>query len=383
VYSHRACWYAIGPDSRLRILQISSAKSFGGGERHLADLANGLARRGHEIFYALRRGSPLLSELDDTSSVTAVPLRNSFDAPSARTLSRLVRKNNIQIIHAHMARDYPLAAYAARTNPNAKLIVTRHVLFRLSRLHRLTLARAARIIAVSAGVASALEADGVAAADKISIVLNGIDVSKFATAREAFDRRVFLDRWQLPRETLLVGTVGELTPLKGQEEFLRAARAVVDECPRAYFIVAGTDHSADGKNRRRLEQLIAELNLSEHARLVGWLEDSPAFYCALNLFVSASHTESFGLAIAEAMASGAAVLATATAGARELVTPGANGFLVPIADVRALASKMSRLLAQTVERQRVGLAAQETAREKFSLDRMITETEKIYERAMD
>jgi glycosyltransferase involved in cell wall biosynthesis len=367
----------------LRILQISSAKSFGGGERHLTDLANGLARRGHELFFALRRNSPLIPELNDPSQVTSVPLRNSFDAQSARTLSRLVRKQKIQIIHAHMARDYPLAAYAARTNPSAKLIVTRHVLFRLSRLHRLTLSRAARIIAVSAAVASALQADGVAAAEKISVVLNGIDVEKFVRGKESFDRAAFLDRWSLPPETLLVGTVGELTPLKGQEEFLRAANTIVNEFPNAYFVIAGTDHSADGKNHRRLEQLIAELNLGDHARLVGWLENSAEFYSALDLFVSASHTESFGLAIAEAMASGAAVLTTATEGARELITEGKDGFLVPIGDVAALASSMSGLLTEKAERNRVGLAAQSTAREKFSLDRMVAETEKIYEAAID
>lgn len=383
MYSRRFIGSAVRPDSRLRILQISSAKSFGGGERHLADLANGLARRGHELFFALRRNSPLITELNDPSRVTIVPLRNSFDAQSAGTLSRLVRKHQIQIIHAHMARDYPLAAYAARTNPNAKLIVTRHVLFPLSRLHRLTLSRAARIIAVSTAVASALQAEGVAAAEKISVVMNGIDVGKFGRAKEAFDRPAFLDRWNLPRETLLVGTVGELTPLKGQEEFLQAASAIVNECPHAYFVIAGTDHSAEGKNQRRLEQVIAELNLSDHARLVGWLDNSAEFYCALDLFVSASHTESFGLAIAEAMASGAAVLTTATEGARELITEGANGFLVPIRDVAALASNMSQLLTQKSERNRVGLAAQATAREKFSLDRMITETEEIYEGAID
>jgi len=366
----------------LRILQISSAKSFGGGERHLADLANGLARRGHELFFALRRNSPLIPELNDRSRVSIVPLRNSFDAQSARTLDRLVRKHQIQIIHAHMARDYPLAAYAARANPNANLIVTRHVLFPLSRLHRLTLSRAARIIAVSPAVASALQADGVAAAEKISIVLNGVDVGKFARAKESLDRPAFLGRWNLPPETLLVGTVGELTPLKGQEELLQAASTIVNELPHAYFVIAGTDHSPDGKNQRRLEQVIAELNLSDHARLVGWLDDSAEFYCALDLFVSASHTESFGLAIAEAMASGAAVLTTATEGARELITEGENGFLIPIGDVRTLASSMSRLLTQKGERHRLGLAAQETAREKFSLDRMIAETEKIYEAAI-
>ena len=130
--------------SPVKILQISSAQSMGGGERHLADLANGLAGRGHEVYLALRPNSPMVAELKNVGkeSVTTLPLRNSLDAKSARELSKLVRKNQIQIVHAHMARDYPLAAYAVRQNKEARLIVTRHVLFPLSRLHRITLSGA-------------------------------------------------------------------------------------------------------------------------------------------------------------------------------------------------------------------------------------------------
>lgn len=363
----------------MRILQISSAKSFGGGERHLADLANGLAHRGHEIFPTLRPNSPLVAELDDVTRLTTLPLRNSFDAPSARALSRLVRTNNIQIIHAHMARDYPLAAFAARSNPNSRLIVTRHVLFPMNRLHRITLAKAAGVIAVSPAVAAALQADGVAPAGKISIVLNGIDVEKFAKAKADFQREQFLHHWKLPADTLLVGTVGELSPLKGQEELVRAAQGVIRQLPTTRFVIAGIDHSPDERNRRQIAQLITDLNLSEHVQLVGWLEDSVEFNCALDVFVSASHTESFGLAIAESMASGAAVLATATEGARELIKDDETGVLVPIEDVEALESNLLRLLKNVDERMRLGSAAQKTAYEKFSVERMIAETEKIYE----
>jgi len=108
----------------LRILQISSAQSLGGGERHLADLANGLVARGHVVHVALRPRSSLIAELKSVSrkNVITLPLRNSLDVKSARELSRLVSKNNIQIVHAHMARDYPLAAYAVRGNPRSRLI---------------------------------------------------------------------------------------------------------------------------------------------------------------------------------------------------------------------------------------------------------------------
>jgi glycosyltransferase involved in cell wall biosynthesis len=364
----------------LKILQISSAQSLGGGERHLADLANGLAGRGHEVYVALRPKSPLINELKDLrgGNVTTLPLRNSLDAKSARDLAQLVRRNQIQIVHAHMARDYPLAAYAARTNPGSKLIVTRHVLFPLNPLHRITLGKASRIIAVSQAVASQLQADAIAPSEKISVVLNGIDTTRFQEARQRFTRLQFLDSWNLPEDCLLVGTVGELTPLKGQEEFLRAATRVLRQYPNTYLIIAGVDHSRGNKHRARIGQLIEELSLTERVRLAGWLEDLAQLYCALDVFVSASHTESFGLALAEAMASGTAVVATETESAREIIEPGKTGLLVPIGNVDELAKSILALLADKNERARLGTAAQQSASTRFSVERMIAETEKIY-----
>ncbi len=368
----------------LKILQISSAQSLGGGERHLADLANGLARQGHEVYVALRPKSPLIAELKDVpeKNITTLPLRNSLDASSARALARIARANQIEIVHAHMARDYPLAAYAARKSLGSKLIITRHVLFPLGRLHRITLAQAARLIAVSPAVSAQLTADKVAPAEKISVVLNGIDTAGFQAARQGFSRRQFLDNWKLPEACLLVGTVGELTPLKGQEEFIRAARQVLRQHPNVHFVIAGLDHSRGNENRARLEQLVGELRLAERVRLVGWLKDLAQLYCALDVFVSASHTESFGLAIAEAMASGTAVVATETEGARELIRTCATGLLVPIGDVNKLAAAISALLQDKDEQARLGVAAQQAALANFGVERMIAETEEIYRREL-
>ncbi|HYU97226.1 MAG TPA: glycosyltransferase family 4 protein [Pyrinomonadaceae bacterium] len=364
----------------MRILQISSAQSLGGGERHLADLANGLARRGHDVYVALRPKSPLIKELAGLANekITTLPLRNSLDAISARDLSRLVRRNKIQIVHAHMARDYPLAAYAARANAASKLIITRHVLFPLSRLHRITLSRAARIIAVSHAVASRLKADAIVPAEKISVILNGIDTARFSKARSEFDRRQFFGSWKLPADSLLVGTVGELTPLKGQEEILRAASQLLKQLPEIHFIIAGVDHSRENQHRTRLEDLIKELDLTTHVSLVGWLDDLAELYCGSDVFVSASHTESFGLAIAEAMASGTAVVATGTEGASELIKTGETGSLVPIGNVVKLAESILLLLRDKEERIRLGRAAQQAAAANFGLERMIAETEAMY-----
>ncbi|HWN11037.1 MAG TPA: glycosyltransferase family 4 protein [Pyrinomonadaceae bacterium] len=363
----------------MKILQISSADSLGGGERHLVDLVHGLVSRGHEVQVAVRPNSPLIDQLlPDKVQISTLPLRNALDVSSARSLARLVRRHDIQIVHAHMARDYPLASYAVRENKQARLIVTRHVLFPLNRLHRITLGKAARIIAVSNAVATQLRVDEIAAADRISVVLNGVDAKRFENARGRFDRDQFLAAAGLPANTLLIGTVGELTPLKGQEEFLRAAAEVRKQFPASYFIVAGTDNSSDNKNRAFLEQLIKDLELTPHVRLVDWVDDLPQLYCALDVFVSASHTESFGLAIVEAMASGTPVVATETEGALEIIQARETGLLVPVGVVAALAAAITELLEDSDKRVQLAVSAQQTVIAQFGIERMVDETEAIY-----
>ena len=344
-----------------------------------------MAQRGHEVFVALRPASPLIDELKDLrkENLTTLPLRNALDAKSARDLAKLVTGKGIQIVHAHMARDYPLAAYATRKNPHARLIVTRHVLFSLNPLHRITLGRAARVIAVSQAVASQLSSSNVVAAKRITVVHNGVDTARFALARDTFDRKQFLRNWQLPEDSLLVGTVGELTPLKGQAEFLKAAAQVAQRYPNVYFIIAGTDNSPDRTNGAALEDLILRLNLKDRVRSVPWLEDIAQLYCGLDVFVSASHTESFGLAIAEAMACSTAVVATATGGVTELVQPGETGLMVPVRDVGDLADAMLELLSDQEKRVRLGKAAQQAIASKFSIKRMLDNTERIYKEELE
>jgi len=63
---------------------------------------------------------------------------------------------------------------------------------------------------------------------------------------------------------------------------------VVRRCPRSHFLIAGLDASPKGEHRAALEKLITDLDLTEHVRLFGWLDDLASFYCALDVFVSAS-----------------------------------------------------------------------------------------------
>jgi glycosyltransferase involved in cell wall biosynthesis len=363
----------------LRILQISSAASFGGGERYVADLTNTLHERGHDLYVALRPRSPLTEQLRlPPAKIKTLPLRNALDVQSAHELARIVRKHKIEVVHAHMARDYSLAAYAARRNRDTKFIVTRHVLFPLNRLHRQTLARVHRVIAVSNAVARELRKERLTNNDRITVVHNGIDMERFEQVLAGFDRAEFLSSKGLPANGLLVGSIGELRTLKRHDDFIRAAAIIVQRFPQTHFVLAGVDTSTTGAVRQQLDQLVSELRLGDRFHFLGWLEDAERLLAALDVFVSASETESFGLAIAEAMAAGTAVVATATDGATEVVEDQKTGVIVPIANVTEIGNAIAALLSDEQRRKQIGLRAREAVATHFSLRRMVDEIETIY-----
>ena len=361
----------------MRILQISSAASFGGGERYVADLTNTLQQRGHDLYVAVRPHSPLIDHVQiQPDKIKTLRLRNALDVQSAHELTRFVRRHEIEVVHAHMARDYSLAAYAARRNRNTKFVVTRHVLFPLNRLHRQTLARAHRVIAVSNAVARELRNARIANDDRIAVVHNGIDVGRFALT--SFDRAEFLRSIGLPADCLLAGSIGELRTLKRHDDFIRAAALIAREFPQTHFVLAGIDTSPNGEVRKELDQLVSDLNLADRFHFLGWFDEAERLLSAMDVFVSASETESFGLAIAEAMAAGSAVVATETEGAREVVDDQKTGLLVPIGVVDQIAEAIAKLLTHEDQRRALGQRARAAVADKFSLQRMVDEIERIY-----
>jgi len=359
----------------MRILQICSARQIGGGERHVADLANGLAHRNHNVFVALVPSSPLLSELSlvPAPNIVQMPMRNALNVSSALKLARFVSEKRIQIIHAHVARDYPLAALVARRS-FAHLVLTRHVLFPMNRAHKLTLRRTDRVIAVSQAVADVLRAQHIFSGEKIVVIHNGIDVDRFVRGREA--------NFIKEDQKLCVGMIGHLAPIKGQEDFIQAAGIICRQRRDVEFVIAGEDKSRRGEHRRSIEMLIAELNLDQHVTLIGWVDDVAKLLPTLNVFVSPSRSEPFGLSIVEAMAAGVPVIATASEGAREIIDDQQTGRLVPIGDVKTLANAISGLLTDSELRERLSAEALRRVHERFSLQRMLDATEKVYRQAL-
>jgi glycosyltransferase involved in cell wall biosynthesis len=189
----------------MKILQVCSVTTFGGGERHLVDLSRALSDRGHDVYAAVVEGSPLWKELSLLSEARMLALSQRNYVKKLITLVRFLRDHDIEIVHAHAARDYPVVAQAAGF-ASSKVVLTRHALFPLGGINKYLLKNTSRVIAVSQAVAESLRSNGVIEPSKIRVVHNGIDIDRFM--------RPLIDDDTRP---MLVGTVGHLAPIKGHD----------------------------------------------------------------------------------------------------------------------------------------------------------------------
>lgn len=356
----------------MRVLQICSARSTGGGERHVIDLANQMTLRDHEVYLALVPGSPLVSRLEQIPAdrIGTFPLRNALDIPSAVRIARFVKSHDIQLLNAHLARDYPIAAAAARI-AGIPFVITRHVLFPMSRLHRLLLRKASFVIAPSNAVAENLRREAIFPQEKIVTIRYGLDVDRIAAP--ARNNNLLLR----------IGSVGNLDPVKGFDVLMRAAAIVHVEHPVVRFEIVGEDRSPDGENRKALEELLVRLDLTGVIRLSGWSDDIARKLAGFDIFVSSSRSESFGFVIAEAMLSGLPVIATETEGAKEIISDLPLGVLVPINSPEALANAINELLGDEMKRRQLAKFGRRHIEENFSFERMVDETEKLYNRVLN
>ena len=362
----------------MRILQISSAKNYGGGEKHLVDLTKGLIQNGHELFLAVPADSPVLEKMPDFPKERILPVRIKYalDFFTARKIAKFIKQNDIEIVHAHAAKDYFPANLAVKFSKNAKLILTRHVLFPMKSPHKLALKNVSKVIAVSSAVEANLQKTF--PADKIVTVPNGIDVENWANVETEKLRKEFRFENNIPFDATLVGTVGELKRLKGQQDFILAAREIVKKFSDTHFVIVGKDHSLNQEFRRDIKRLVKVFDLEEKFTFFDWIEDTKPLLSSLDIFVSPSHSESFGLAILEAMASGCAIVSTETAGAKELIKHKKSGLLTEKKDPLKLAETICEILEDEKKQKTLGQNAQIRAREKFGLERMIAATENIY-----
>jgi glycosyltransferase involved in cell wall biosynthesis len=210
--------------------------------------------------------------------------------------------------------------------------------------------------------------------DRVETLYNGVDLAELDCMAAEGNARQEL---RLSPDTPVVSTLANIRSIKGIDVLVRAAKRVCIDFPQATFLVVGG--VLESQTMSELRAQMASLQLAKNFHFVGALANPFPVLRASNVFCLPSRNEGFSNALIEAMGCGLPCVATRVGGNAEALEEGKSGYLVATEDADAMADRILRLLRDPVLARRMGEAARETVRARFSMDAMMNRLTGIYD----
>jgi glycosyltransferase involved in cell wall biosynthesis len=339
----------------------------------LRDLARGLAERGHRVTVVTRASERWTEEARAAGFAHLGFFRGPVDPVGAGRLAGLLRRERIDVVHAHKGGGRTLTLLARGLGPRPPLVVNRGVSFPMAPVSRWVdgSRMVARIVAVCQAIKDDLVRQGLPAA-KIDVVYSGTDTDRFDPSRasgSAVRRELGLET-----ATPLVTQIGVREP-KGNDDLLRAFARVRAVRADARLLLVG----ARPEKRAPLEALARAVGLGDAVTIWGYRDDVPEVLAAAQVSVDASH-EGLGITgtLRESLAMETPVVATRAMGNPELVGHEEHGLLVPPRDPEAIAAAILRLLADPAWARSLGRAGRARVVAGFSTRAKVERLERLY-----
>jgi glycosyltransferase involved in cell wall biosynthesis len=327
----------------------------------------------------IRGRDPGVEHLEGLGIPVAQLGRGRLDPRAIADLRALVQRERVHLLHLHGYGATNFGRIVARTLGMPAVVHEHFIDPRVPPYQqvadRLLAGLSSWGFAVSEAVRGFMVARRFMPAARVEVVPNGAALDPFAQAgrRGSGGAAVVRRSLGVPVDEPVVAIVGRLAPIKDHDLFLRAAAMVVSRIPRVTFVIVG-----EGELESALRQQVSELGLAGQVVFAGYRADIPAVLGAVDLLVSTSQNEGFGLTLIEAMATGCAVVATRVGGVPEVIDDGRTGLLVPPADAAASAEAWLRLLGDAGLRASLGAAAEREAVRRFDVKETVRRLEARY-----
>lgn len=401
--------------NKIKILYILTKSGIGGAQKYVADLSENLDKNKFEtrIFYGGIDINPVRSRPAEggATAISGQPASNGVKWLSNKTypwflfindwlaifeIARILRKERPNIIHLNSSKAGfigAISAIIANFNSTKKIRVvftahgwvfnTTNELSWLVRqfyifLHKIACLFTNEIICVSEHDHNlALEYD-ICAPEKLSTIHNGIDPNmKFMSKKEArsdlmiklFNDLIIKNQELQNKNWKWVGSIGRLVKEKNYETLIEAAKLV----PNTYFFIIG-----EGPKLDNLKFKIQDLRLADRFFIINPSGDDARYLKAFDVFAMSSIKEGLPYILLEAMAAELPIVITEAGGMPELIKNHENGLMVAQKNPEALARAIGGLIQNKIIAKELSQKAKEIVIEKFSLKKMLKETEVVY-----
>ncbi|RSK34619.1 glycosyltransferase family 4 protein [Hymenobacter metallilatus] len=366
----------------LSILCLSD--SWGGLELNTARFAGWMRERGWPVQLVVRPNSPLARRAQEMS-LSVVLFENrwkALDVPAARRLARVWAQFGTRAVLITRNADLGVAVLAKRLfSPGMALVYQQHMQLGLAKrgvVHTLRYNALAAWLSPLPGLARQVLEKTRLAPEKLHVVPLGVDLAKFTDARLTTAEARRRLQLELPAGAVLLGLIGRFDDGKGQDFVVEALARLRPRFPQLHLLLVGEPTRNEGTAYYdALQGRIRELGLTNAVHLRGFTPEPEVAYRALDISVTASVNETYGMVTIEALAAGRPVVGAAAGGTRELLADNRTGLLFGLRDVDSFAACIERLLTEPGLAERLGAAGQAEALATYSHTRQCELTEQV------
>ena len=308
-----------------------------------------------------------------------------YDLSFFKKIIVLFRKMNIDVLHAHSGCVFNTVVCAQLANVPVK-IVTEHGLpiyddgrlmpksfktkFEDFIIGKLT----DDFVAVSKEIEESLIARFSTRKQKISTIINGIDINKFAVKSSLITEP---DGWDIAPDKIIVGSVGRLVPIKNYSCLIDAFAQLYKNNQKYHLVLIG-----DGPERERLKDQANDLDISAAVTILGVRNDIAKLLPYFDVFVLPSLTEGTSISLLEAQACGIPAVVTRVGGNPDIVRDDVNGFLVEVNDATGMAGCIKKIISDFKLSCQLSENARELTVEKYDICKMVQNYETMYSRLL-
>ena len=382
-------------NNTMKIAHVITRMIIGGAQENTLATVSGLKERGHQLI--LISGPATGPEGNMQKDIENAGIYHIFIPELIRNISiwhdvitffklgMIFRQHKFDIIHTHSAKAGFLGRIAAKFfSKKSKVVHTLHgssfhpyqhaiVRYFYILCEKIASKFTDYFISVSSVIVENHIKHGIVKPDACSVIRSGFKIEEYKMASKFREKK--RKQLGLKHDDVLIGMIGRLFPLKGQEYLLRVFAKISGKYPFVHLILVG-----DGILRKDFENFVRQRNLTQKVHFTGLVEpkDIPFFASAIDIGVHTSLREGLPRAVVQILAAGSPVVAFDIDGAREVIQSGINGFLVPACNESVLEEKLCFLIEHVEERKKMGIAGQNMVFEEFSAEKMVAETEKVY-----
>ncbi len=363
---------------KIKVMHVMQNLEIGGLENGVVNLVNRIDRNEFDVSICCLRGFGCLKErVSSGVKIININEKTGFQLSTVFKIASLCRREAIDVIHTHgWAGGYFSGVIGAKLSFVPVILNGEHGTMYFERpLRALAQKLLARIVDGIVPVCGDLKKNVISNfkinGRKVFPVINGVDTEKFRP--DSGLKRSCRKELGIGSHEFVIGSVGRLVPVKDYSTLIRAVPAVIGKVAKARLLLVG-----DGVMRRELEALAVSLGVRERVIFAGAQKNIPGLLNVMDIFVLPSVSEGLSNTILEAMSTGVPVVATNVGGNTEIVLNNETGVLTPVGDGARLSEEIV-LMSQENRRVAMGIKARNRIIECFSIQRMVSDYEKLYQ----